>query len=124
MKPQHPQNALQATIAAWLPTTASWTMGQFYCVIFSIPLLIGIALTMVSSIWHTAVTWCLHHRILLPAAAHPVVRFPGSQAGLDWPRLAIGVSLVLMAAAAAGQFLVTSILAARANRYDQEETTR
>ena len=52
--------------------------------------------------WDQAVRWLLDHRVLLPAAARPLLAAPGAHgAGLDLPRLAIAAAAVLLVIASA-----------------------
>jgi hypothetical protein len=61
---------------------------------FGVPTII---LGSVTTAWADATGWMLDHRILVPAAADPVVALPATEgAGLDWARIAIVAGGLLM----------------------------
>ncbi len=46
--------------------------------------------------WATGMGWLVEHQILVPASQHPVLRMPGgSGAGLDSPRVAVGLGVIV-----------------------------
>lgn len=56
----------------------------------------GALLGSVGVLWLKGVTWLVEHHILIAATSHPAVAIPGAEgAGLDGPRIAIAVALLV-----------------------------
>lgn len=62
----------------------------------------GSVLASAGAVWLKGSEWLVAHRVLLPAAAHPVIQIPGTAgAGLDLPRVAIASAVAVAVLAVA-----------------------
>lgn len=48
--------------------------------------------------WSHVTAWLVEHHVLVAGSAHPAVSLPGTEAGLDVPRIAIAIAAVIMLA--------------------------
>lgn len=64
--------------------------------------MVGIVLASAGALWLKGAVWLVQHKVLVAAAADPLVQIPGAAgAGLDVPRLAIAAAIILASLAAA-----------------------
>lgn len=48
-------------------------------------------------LWLKGTTWLIAHHVLLPARSNPLLDVPGTEgAGLDLPRIAVGVAVIVV----------------------------
>lgn len=77
-------------------TPRSSSDSEILILILAAGLLLGGAGTALTLAWSKILSWCLQQRVLLPAAADPLVAVPHTGgAGLDLPRLAVAAAVLL-----------------------------
>lgn len=76
--------------------SAGFLWAVIAAVLFGVPTLI---LSTVTAGWARATDWMLDHRVLVPAAADPVLTLPATDgAGVDWSRIGIAAGALLLVA--------------------------